>query len=108
MVLGSRFYDNDVTILVHKVAQLPEAPAEAAVSDASMPENVDDLPDLDGTGGYIVQASIDILDGNSAELKEKGSRQLLAIKEALKQAIELVPGDRLALDTRIPVNMRRN
>jgi hypothetical protein len=107
MVVGSRFYDNDTTISVHKVLRLPEVAADEAVSDNSFVANIDELPELDGSGSYIVQASIDIVDGNNPELKDRATRQLLGVKEALKQAVDLTPGDRLALDTRLPAISRR-
>ncbi len=107
MVVGSRFYDNDTTIFVHKVLLLPQVAAEEAISDKAFLSNINKLSELDGSGGYIVQASIDIVDGSNSELKDRATRRLLGIKEALKQAVELTPGDRLALDTRIPANSRR-
>ncbi|KAJ9607951.1 Mediator of RNA polymerase II transcription subunit 18 [Cladophialophora chaetospira] len=107
MVVGSRFYENDTTIFVHKVLRLPRVAAEEAISDKAYNTNISDLPDLDGSGSFIVQASIDMVDGNNSELKDRATRQLLGIKEALKQAVDLTPGDRLALDTRLPANSRR-
>ncbi|OCT51876.1 Mediator of RNA polymerase II transcription subunit 18 [Cladophialophora carrionii] len=108
VVVGSRFYENDTNILVHKVLRLPEVEAGKAVSDNSFISNINELPELDRSGSYIVQASIDITDGNNPELKDRATRQLLGIKEALKQAVDLTPGDRLALDTRLPAVSRRN
>lgn len=55
----------------------------------------------------MLQATIDIVDGNVQELKDRAVRQLLALKETLKQAVTLAPADRLALDTRIPIPVRR-
>ena len=107
MVVGSRFYENDTTIFVHKVLRLPRVAAEEAIPDEAYDSNTNELSDLDGSGGYIVQASIDVVDGNNSELKDRATRQLLGIKEALKQAVDLTPGDRLALDTRLPANSRR-
>ena len=107
MVVGSRFYDNDTTLFVHKVLLLPQVPADQAMLDIASFSDVDKLSELDGSGGYIVKASIDIVDGNNAELKDKATRQLLGIKESLKQAVDLTPGDRLALDTRLPATSRR-
>lgn len=108
MVVGSRFYDHDTTLFVHKVLRLSQVPADEAMSDRSFLSNISELPDLDGSGGYMVQASIDVVDGNNPELKDRATRQLLAIKEALKQAVDLTPGDRLALDTRLPISSRRS
>ncbi|KAK4949667.1 hypothetical protein LTR10_011508 [Elasticomyces elasticus] len=107
LVLGSRFYDHDTTLFVHKVLQLPQVPSGEAISDQSFLSSISELQDLDGSGGYMVQASIDVVDGNNPELKERATRQLLSIRESLKQAVDLTPGDRLALDTRLPVSSRR-
>ena len=107
MVVGSRFYDNDTTIFVHKVLRLSQVAAEEATSEKSFLSSVNELPEVDGSGGYIVQTSIDVIDGNNSELKDRATRQLVGIKEALKQAVDLTPGDRLALDTRLPAPSRR-
>lgn len=62
---------------------------------------------MDATETYVLQASIEILDGNSEDLKNRASEQLVFIRETLKQAVTLAPADRLALDMRIAVPMRR-
>nr|KAK5438344.1 DNA kinase/phosphatase Pnk1 [Exophiala xenobiotica] len=107
MLVGSNFYDQDTTLSVHKVVQLPQVPADKAISDVSFLSDISKLQDFDGSGGYVVQASIDVVDGNHPELKDRATRQLLAHKEALKQAVDLTPGDRLALDTRLPSVVRK-
>lgn len=107
MLLGSRFYDNDTTVFVHKVMRLPQVAATEACADISFLSNIDDLSELDPSGGYVVRASIDVVDGNNGELKERATRQLMAMKETLKQAVDLTPGDRLALDTKLPAISRR-
>ncbi|EXJ81994.1 hypothetical protein A1O1_08062 [Capronia coronata CBS 617.96] len=107
IVVGSKFYDHDTTLFVHKVLRLSQISADEAVRDTSFLPNITELPELDGSGGYTIQASIDVVDGNNPELKERATRQLLALKEALKQAVDLTPGDRLSLDTRVPVTSTR-
>ncbi|EHY55951.1 Mediator of RNA polymerase II transcription subunit 18 [Exophiala dermatitidis] len=107
LVVGDNFYDYDTTLFVHKVLRLPQVSADGAIADTSFLSNISELPKLDGSGGYMLQASIDVVDGNHPELKERATRQLLGHKEALKQAVELTPGDRLALDTRLPVSSGR-
>ena len=87
---------------------LTSGPTEQAASDLTFIPKVAELPALDGSGGYLVQASIDVADGNNPDLKDRATRQLLGLKEALKQAVDLTPGDRLALDTRLPAVSRRN
>lgn len=69
--------------------------------------DVSKLSPLDSSGGYVLQASIEIADGNSTDLKDKATQQLLAIKETLRSSVDLAPGDRLALDTRVPVKRVR-
>ncbi|EXJ77495.1 hypothetical protein A1O3_09721 [Capronia epimyces CBS 606.96] len=103
MVVGSRFYDHDTSLFVHKVLRLPQVPADEALRDTSFLTKTSELPEQDGSGGYLIQASIDVVDGNNPDLKDRATRQLLALKEALRQAVELTPGDRLALDTRVPL-----
>ncbi|KIW13272.1 hypothetical protein PV08_08459 [Exophiala spinifera] len=107
LVVGWNFYDQDTTLSVHKVVLLPQAVAESAMNDTTFLSDISKLKDLDQSGGYIMQTTVEVVDGNAPELKEKGTRQLLAHKEALKQAVDLTPGDRLALDTRVPVTGRR-
>lgn len=107
LVVGSNFYDQDTTLSVHKVVLPPQVTAENAIKDTAFLSDVSKLMDLDKSGGYLVQAIVEVVDGNNPDLKEKGTRQLLAHKEALKQAVDLTPGDRLALDSRVPVTGRR-
>jgi Med18 protein len=65
------------------------------------------LTPLDSSESYMLQASVEVVDGNNPELKDRALRALMTIKETLKQSVVLVPGDRLALDTRLPVAPRR-
>ena len=68
----------------------------------------EDINPLDGSGGYLLEASIQAIDGNNQELKDRATAQLLNLKETLKQAVTLTPGDRLSLDTKLPVVNRGN
>ena len=61
------------------------------------------LQPLDANNGFVLQASIEAMDGSNPEMKEKAVQQLTAMKEMLRQAVTLSPGDRLALDTRVPM-----
>lgn len=62
---------------------------------------------VDLTGAYVLQASIDIVDGNSEDLKIRASEQLVSMRDTLRQAVNLGPADRLSLDMRIAVPVRR-
>ncbi|RVX73174.1 hypothetical protein B0A52_02301 [Exophiala mesophila] len=107
LLVGSKFYDHDTTLHVHKILTLPPVSASAAITERSYLSNVSELKELDGSGSYLVQASIDVIDGNNQELKDRATRQLLNLQESLKAAFDLTPADRLALDTRLPSVVRR-
>ena len=105
MVVGERFYDQDTTLFIHRILQLPDAINEHPTNTSSLPE-IDKLKPLDNSGGFVLQVSLEVVDGNNLELKEKAIAQLMAMKEILKQSVNIIPGDRLALDTRVPVTSR--
>ena len=100
---GHKFYDQDTTLFVHQVLQTPQASNEQTIATNTPLPPLSDLQPLDSNKGFVLQASIEAVDGNNPEVKEKAVQQLLAMKETLKQAVTLAPGDRLALDTRVPI-----
>ena len=105
---GHKFYDQDTTLFVHQVLQMPQASDEQAIAtDTPIPPPISDLQPLDSGKGFVLQASIEAPDGNNPEVKEKAVQQLTTMKETLKQAVALAPGDRLALDTRVPMRNNR-
>ena len=107
LIVGSKFYDQETTLFLHRVLQQPPQTVEELFGpDFSFPPT-EDLAPLDGTGGWVLQGSIEAVDGTNTELKDRATRQLLAMKETLKESVNLVPGDRLALDTRLPVSSVR-
>lgn len=106
LVVGDKFFDQETTLFLHQVLQTPQVEKPPQASDLSFLSSTEDLKPLDASGGYVLQAFIDAADGNNLELKDRGTKQLLAMRETLKQAVVLTPGDRLALDTRLIVNRR--
>ena len=83
--------------------QIHQEDIKANSSDiVSMPKTTFFKP-LDQSDGYILSTTIETVDGGNAELRERAVRQLLALKETMKGAVDLVPGDRLALDTKVPI-----
>jgi hypothetical protein len=86
---------------------MPQAPDEQAVAINTPIPPISDLQPLDSSRGYVLQASIEAVDGNNPEVKKKAEQQLIAVKETLKQAVTLTPGDRLALDTRVLIRDNR-
>jgi mediator of RNA polymerase II transcription subunit 18, fungi type len=107
---GDKFYDQETTLFLHRIMQLPTQEAhdiKISFPAVNSSPDISKLTPLDSSGGYILQASIEITDGNSSELKDRATQQLLAIKETLRSSVNLVPGDRLALDTRVPIRRVR-
>jgi mediator of RNA polymerase II transcription subunit 18 len=56
---------------------------------------------LDPSGTYILQAAVRVQDGSKVETMSKGVNELLGLGETLKGVVEMEPGERLALDTRM-------
>lgn len=110
VITGDKFYDQATTLFLHRVMQISDhASPDAGItfSTVNTIPDISKLHPLDSSGGYILQASIEIADGNSPDLKDKATQQLLALKETLRSIVHLEPGDRLALDTRVPVRRVR-
>jgi mediator of RNA polymerase II transcription subunit 18, fungi type len=110
VITGDRFYDQDTTLFLHKIMQTSSQGTQntkATFSSVNSIPTLSTLAPLDPSGAYILQASIEVADSNSADLKDKATQQLLAMKESLRSSVDLVPGDRLALDTRVPVRRVR-
>ena len=60
-----------------------------------------DLRPLDGSGAYIIEASLRTTDESGSELREKAKRELLAFCKGLEGSIDFYSPDRLMLDTRV-------
>ena len=86
---------------------MPQGSPDQVIATHTPIPPISDLQVLDTRKGFVLQASIEAVDGNNPEVKEKAVQQLLAMKETLKQAVTLAPGDRLALDTRVPIRSIR-
>ena len=99
VVRGQRLYDQEQTLSVHRYYQAPNATDKDALDYAFM-NNPEAMQLIDKSGCYVVKASVDTVDGSVAELKDRATTQLLAMRDTLKPVINLAPVDRLALDTR--------
>lgn len=104
---GHKFYDQDMTLFVHQVLRMPQLPDEQAGATTTPVPPISELQPFDPNKGFVLQASIEAIEGNNPEVKEKAVQQLMAMKETLKQAVTLAPGDRLALDTIVPLRNKR-
>jgi len=104
---GHKFYDQDTTLFLYHVLQVPKATDEQLGEANNLSRVISELQPLDASHGYVLQASIEAVDGNNPDLKDKAVQQLLSMKETLKQAVVLAPGDRLALDTKVSTRNAR-
>ena len=100
MLEGEKFYDQDVTLFVSQVLHLPQTDNQVKFTLESLPRLAGVRP-FDNSRTYLLQASNEATDGNNPDLREKAVQQLMSMKETLKQAVNLAPGDRLALDTKV-------
>lgn len=107
MVAATEFYDDYTTIALRQVFILPEASSVLNAGNMTSLPVLSTLQALDSAGGYELHAFVNVVDGNHPDLKDRATKQLLALKETLKQAVNLTPGERLALDTKVPVAPRR-
>lgn len=101
------YYDKELTFALSQIFQLPESTTGGKAADLTKLPQTTGLQPLDKSGSFILQVSLEIVDGNNQDLKDRAVRQLMGTKEILKQAVTLTPGDRLALDTRISNPARR-
>ncbi|KAK6497948.1 Mediator of RNA polymerase II transcription subunit 18 [Arthrobotrys conoides] len=70
-------------------------------SQSFSPFPTNSLRQLDPADSFLLQASIKVLSANEQETMNKGVEELKSIRAELKGVIELEPGDRLSLDTRV-------
>ena len=113
LIRGHKFYADDTILSLHQLFPLPTGippSSEADIISSSILPSLSDLKPLDLSGAFVLQASIEIQPdmqntSTNPELRTKATQQLLKMKETLKETVELKPGERLALDTR--VNLRR-
>lgn len=105
---GQVFYAQDVSLFLYQVRQLSKVQDAAIALDVTKLPTREKLPLLDPSEAYVLHAKVDVFDGNSQELRERASRQLFAVRDALQSEVELLAPDRLALDTKIQVPRRRD
>ena len=106
-VEGKNFYNQDTTLFLHRMRELPALQPDQSPTDISHLPPADKCRLLDPSEGWILQASIDIADGKAQELRDRATRQLMSIRDTLSPSVKLEKPDRLALDTRIPVRVRQ-
>ena len=95
---GVRFFDRDATLFLSRPVRISQASSSTLEGLSTFDDDSKQL--LDESGGYVLQTSVEVVDGMNKELKDRATKQLMALSDTLKQAVSLTPGDRLALDTR--------
>ena len=95
---------NNVVLLLHRLFQLPTLAHGTIPRPATEWDDVprfDSWTPLDSSGAYVLQASVRVQDGGKPETMTLGLNELLAVKDTLRGIVDLEPGDRLAMDTRV-------
>ena len=101
VVMGHKFYDQNVSLFLQWILRISNPEGQYNSTNAHiMPKNQDHVP-LSKSHVFILTATIESTDGSNAELRERAVRELLVMKETMKGAVNLSPGDRLALDTKV-------
>ncbi|KXT06977.1 hypothetical protein AC578_7162 [Pseudocercospora eumusae] len=94
---ANRFVHNNVVTRLYRMRQSPES-ADPIASPAPSPKG---QKLVDPSGSWIIEASIRVEDGNNSTLTDRAKQELLAFKETMDGALDLIAPDRLALDTRV-------
>ncbi|EGD93828.1 hypothetical protein TESG_01360 [Trichophyton tonsurans CBS 112818] len=103
VVEGNILVLDEAVLFLHRILVIPpeiHKPSHTGKPLSRLPP-YDQLKPLDSNGGYVLQACFTIQDSNSPDLLRSTSQRMLALKEQLRPAIRLEPGDRLALDPRV-------
>ncbi|MCJ1249971.1 Mediator of RNA polymerase II transcription subunit 18 [Trapelia coarctata] len=103
---GHRFVHGNLILLLHRPLIVPPI-STADQTNTPAPHPVHPLPPLetlrplDLSGGFILQASVRVQDGNRPETMKAATNELVKFKEVMKGVVDMEVGDRLALDTRM-------
>ena len=101
VVIEQKFYDQNVSLSLKWILRVSNREGQYNSTNADiMPKNKDLVP-LSESKTVILTATIETTDGSNAELRERAVRELLMMKETMKGAVDLLPGDRLTLDTKV-------
>ena len=98
----------NIVLLLHRPLLVPSHPPEGLDEGRSeAPKPIDQISSpeklrpLDPSNGFVLQASIRVLDGTKPETMAIAMNELKAFKDMMKGVVEMEIGDRLALDTRV-------
>ena len=92
---GQKFIHNHMTLSLYCIRRTkPSAPVNEA-----LPDDLDALPLLDGSGSYALHASVLVMDGKNANQVNKAMSELKVLQNTLRGCIELKAPDRLSMNT---------
>ncbi|KAI9715964.1 MAG: hypothetical protein M1812_005598 [Candelaria pacifica] len=97
---GHQVIHNNVMLLLHRILRFPPS-QEQLTGPYNRLHDLQGYPPVDTSGAYVLQASVRLQDGNRPESISLGLNELKSMKKMMKGVVELEPGDRLALDTRV-------
>lgn len=97
---GHRFTHQNISIILYRI-YIPASTDDDAEL-VMLPKDGEELGQkLDLSNGYMLQATIRVVDGSKVELMNRGVDELNALKDTLKGVVELEAGERLSMDTRL-------
>ena len=96
---GHYLYHGDIILLLHQILHHPFHGDPPTEPHKTLPAFGQHLP-LDESGGYVLQVSVRIAEDTPA-LSKTATTQLLDFQKQVAKLVQLAPGDRLALDTRV-------
>lgn len=110
---GHRIIHNNIILLLHRLLRVPKdgkgrlGSSGPDISGRAPLTPLDARPDaeawtsIDPSGAWILQASVRVQDGSKPEPMTLATNELLAFQEVIKGVVDLEPGNRLAMDTRV-------
>jgi mediator of RNA polymerase II transcription subunit 18 len=98
VIEGHRFIQGNVILYLHRYRRFPTM--DTPVIDGLLPP-WEKMNFLDPSGAYLLQATVQLSDGTSADIVNLGLGELENVQNTLKGVVDLVVPERLALDTRV-------
>lgn len=96
---GTRFTQNNIDLRIQHA--LVDQSIQELSSPPAVSNPVETMQAIDDSGGYILQASIRVLDDSKPEVMSTAYNELQDLKDTLRGLVELDLGDRIAMNTRI-------
>lgn len=94
---GHEFVINNTVLFVNRIRKFPD-PTPSSL-DTPLPQ-LEQMPLVDQSGSWLVQVSLNVVDGASPKLVKDAMSEVLGVQERLRGIVKLVTPDRLSMDTR--------